>query len=282
MTFSPITSWQLNGETMGKVTDFILGGSKITVDGYCSHEIKRCLFLERKVMTNLDSVLKSRAITLSTKIHLVKTMVFPVAMYRCERSTIEKGEHWRADLFELWCHRRLESLLDCKEIKPVNPKRNQSWIFIGRTDAEVEQYFGCLMWRTDSLEKTLISGKDWRQQMGMTEDEMVGWHHWLNGQEFEQALGAGDGKGSLACFTPWSHRVRHKEQPNCTELRSFMIRYLLAQIRGEMTYILVYNKIDQNKDRDYLWAETWILIFRFILLYYIFPALQIGTQIIYP
>ena len=106
MASSPITSWQIDGETVETVSDFILGGSKITVDGDCSHEIKRCLFLGRKVMTNLDSILKSRDITLPAKVHLVKAMVFPVVMYGCENWTIKKAEHRRIDAFELWCWRR--------------------------------------------------------------------------------------------------------------------------------------------------------------------------------
>ena len=98
---------QIDGETMETVTDFILGGSKITADNYCSHEIKRCLLLGRKVMTNLDSILKSRDITLPTKVHLVQAMVFPVVMYGCESWTIKKAEHERTDAFELWCWRKL-------------------------------------------------------------------------------------------------------------------------------------------------------------------------------
>ena len=107
MASSPITSWQIDGETVETVADFILGGSKITADGDCSHEIKRCLLLGRKVMTNLESMIKSRDLTLSTKIHLVKAMVFPVVMYGCESWTIKKAEHRRTDAFELWCWRRL-------------------------------------------------------------------------------------------------------------------------------------------------------------------------------
>ena len=106
-----ITSWQIDGETMETVRDFILGGSKITADGDCSHEIKRHLLLERKAMTNLDSILKSRDITLLTKFRLVKAMIFPVVMYGCENCTIKKAEHWRIDAFELWSWRRLESPL---------------------------------------------------------------------------------------------------------------------------------------------------------------------------
>ena len=107
MASSPITSWQIDGETVETVADFILGGSKITADGDCSHEIKRCLLLGRKVMTNLDSTLKSRDVTLPTKVCLVKVMVFPVVMYGCESWTIKKAEHRRIDAFELWCWRRL-------------------------------------------------------------------------------------------------------------------------------------------------------------------------------
>ena len=127
MASGPITSWQIGGETMETMTDFIWGSSKITVDGDCSHEIKRRLLLGRKVMTNLDDVLKSRDITLPTKVHLVKAMIFPVVIYGCESWTIKKAEHRKIDSFELWCWRRLiESPLDCKETQPVRPKGNQS------------------------------------------------------------------------------------------------------------------------------------------------------------
>ena len=107
MASGPITSWQIDGETVETVADFILGGSKITADGDCSHGIKRCLLLGRNVMTNVDSILKSRDITLSTKVRLAKAMVFPVVMYGCESWTIKKAEHQRIDAFELWCWRRL-------------------------------------------------------------------------------------------------------------------------------------------------------------------------------
>ena len=129
MASDPITSWQIDGETMETLTDFFQGGSKITADGDCSHEIKRFLLLGRKSMTNLDSILKSRDITLLTKVHLVKAMVFPVVMYECESWTINKTEVLK---------KTLESPLDFQEIKPLNPKGNQSLIFIGRTDAEAE------------------------------------------------------------------------------------------------------------------------------------------------
>ena len=126
MASGPITPWEIDGETVETVADFIFLGSKITADGDCSHEIKRRVLLEKKVMTNLDNILKSRDISLSTKVHLVKAMVFPVVMYGCESWTIKKAERRRIDAFELWCWRRLLSPLDCKEIQPVIPKGNES------------------------------------------------------------------------------------------------------------------------------------------------------------
>ena len=135
MASGPITSWQIDGETVETVSDVILGGSKITADGDCSHEIKRRLLLGRKVLSNLDSIFKSRDITLPTKIHLVKAMVFPVVRYGCESWTVKKAERRRIDAFELWCWRRLESPLDCKEIQPVHSE-DQPWDFFGRNDAK--------------------------------------------------------------------------------------------------------------------------------------------------
>ena len=132
MTSGPITSWELDGET---VSDFIFGGSKITADGDCSHEIKRRLLLGRKVMSNLDSIFKSRDITLPTKFRLVKAKVFPVVMYGCESWTVKEAEHRRIDAFELWCWRRP---LDCKEIQPVHSEGDQPWDFFGRNDAKAE------------------------------------------------------------------------------------------------------------------------------------------------
>ena len=161
MASGPITSWEIDGETVETVSDFILGGSKITADGDCSHEIKRCLLLRRKVMTNLDSILKSRDITLPTKVCLVKAMVFPVVMYGCESWTIKKAEHRKIDAFELWCWRRLlrvrwtarrsnQSIL--KEISPGCPLE-------GLMLKLKLQFFGHLMQRADSFEKTLMLGK---------------------------------------------------------------------------------------------------------------------------
>ena len=161
MASSPITSWQIDGETVETVTDFILGGSQITADGDCSHEIKRRLLLGRKVMTNLDNILKSRDVTLPTKVLLVKAMVFPVVMYGCESWTIKKAEHRRIDAFELWCWRRLlrvpwiarrskQSLL-----KEISPGCSLEGLMLKLK----LQYFGHLMRRADSFEKTLMLGK---------------------------------------------------------------------------------------------------------------------------
>ena len=126
MASGPITSWEVDGETVETVADFSFLGSKITADGDCSHEIKRRLLLGRKVMTNLDSIFRSRDITLPIKVRLVKAMVFPVVMCGCESWTVKKAERRRIDAFELWRWRRLESPLDCKEIQPVHPKGDQS------------------------------------------------------------------------------------------------------------------------------------------------------------
>ena len=157
----PITSWQIDGETIETVRDFIFMGSKITADDDCSHEIKRHLLLGRKAMTNLDSILKSRDITLPTKVHLVKAMVFPVVMYGCESWIIKEAECRRIDAFELWCWRRLLRV-------PWTARRsNQSFLKEISPEYSLEglmlklklQYFGHLMWRADSLEKTLMLGK---------------------------------------------------------------------------------------------------------------------------
>jgi len=161
MASGPITSWQIDGETVETVADFIFLGSQITADGDCSHEIKKCLLLGRKVMTNLDSILKSRDITLSTKVCLVKAMVFPVVVYGCESWTVKKAEHWRIDAFELWCWKILFRV-------PWAARRsNQSILKEISPGCSLEglklklklQYFGYLMRRADSLEKILMLGK---------------------------------------------------------------------------------------------------------------------------
>jgi len=205
MASSPITSWQIDGETIKTVTDFIFLGSKITADGDCSHKIKRCLLLGRKAMTNLDNILKNRDITLLTNNPIVKAMVFPVVMYGCGHVWMWELEHKASQALQNWCfwtvvlEKTLESPLGCKEIQLVHPKGNPSWIFIGRTDPEAETP---ILWPLDSknwlIWKDPDAGKEWRQRMR--------WHHRLDGQEFEQALGVGDGQGSLARCSPWGHK----------------------------------------------------------------------------
>ena len=193
MASSPITSWQIEGEKVEPGTDFLFLGSKITADGDSNHEIRRHLLLGRKGMTNLESVLKSKVITFSTKVHIVKVIVFLVAKYGCESGTIKKAECKWIDVFELWCWRRL--LRVPWEIKPVNPKGNQPWIFIGRTDAEAE---APILWPPE-VNNQLI-GKIW--MLWKTEgrrrrrwQRMVGWHHWFNGHELGQSHGDSGGMG---------------------------------------------------------------------------------------
>ena len=186
--------------------------SKITADGDYSHEIKRHLLLGKKSMTSLDSILKSRDTTLPTKVHLVKAMVF-----QCSCMNVRVGL-WTNLSMKNWCfwtvvlEKTLESPLDCKEIKPVHPKGDQFWVFIGRTDVEVE---APVLWPPDAkswlIWKDPDAGKDWGQEgKGMTEDEMVGWHHRLNGHGFGWTLGIGDGQGGLACFDSSCHKKLDK------------------------------------------------------------------------
>ena len=160
MASGPITSWQTNGETVEIVADFTFLGSKITADGDCSHEIKRRLLLGGKVMTNLDSILKSRDIILPTKVHLVKAMAFPVVMYGYE---LDYKKSWAPKYWCFWTmvlEKTFESPLDCKEIQPVHPKGDQSWCSLEGLMLKLKlQYFGHLMWRADSFEKTLMLGK---------------------------------------------------------------------------------------------------------------------------
>ena len=176
----------------------------------CSHEIKRCFLLGRKVMANLDSILKSRDISLSAKVCLVKAMVFPVVLCGCESWTIKKF-FWVPKNWCFWTvvlEKTLESPLDCKKVQPVHTKGNQFWIFIGSTDAEAETP---ILWPPDAkrwlIWKDPDTGKDWGQEeKGTTEDEMVGWHHRLHGHGFGWTPGVGDGQGGLACCRSWSHK----------------------------------------------------------------------------
>ena len=205
MASSVITSWEIDEETRETVTDFIFLGSKITTDGDYSHEVKRRLLLGRKAITNLDSIKK-------------QTHYFVDKGPSSQSYGFSSSHVWMWELdhkgwvLKNWCFwtvafkKTLESPLDFKEIKLVNPKENQSWIFIGGTDAEAP-----ILWPPDGkswlIRKDLDAGKDWRQEeKGTTEDEMAGWHHQLDGHEFEQTLGVGDGQGSLVCCSPWSSK----------------------------------------------------------------------------
>ena len=178
MASGPITSWQIDGEAMETVTDFIFGGSKITADGDCSHEIKRHLLLGSKVMTNLDSILKNRDVTLPTKARLVKAMVFPVVMYGCESWTVKKAERRRIDAFELWCWRKLLRVpwtarrSNQSTLKEISPEYSLEGL---KLKLKI-QYFGLLMRRADSLEKTLMLGK-------IEDRRRRGWQRmrWLDG-----------------------------------------------------------------------------------------------------
>ena len=185
-----------------------LAGSKITADGDCSHEITRQLILERKAMTNLDIILKSR--DCFTKI-TPSSQSYGFSSSHVWRWELDYKESWTLKNWCFWTvvlEKTLESPLDNKEMQPVHPKGNQSWIFIGRTDAEAETP---VLWPPDVkswlIGKDPDAGKDWRQEeKGTTEDEMVGWHHWLNGHGFRWTPGVGDGQGGLACCSPWGHK----------------------------------------------------------------------------
>ena len=187
MASCPITSWQIDGETMETVRDFIFLGSQITADDDCSHEIKRCLLLGRKAVTNLNSILKSRDIALLTKVPLVRAMVFPVVMYGCESWTIKKTECWRMDAFQPWCWRRLLRV-------PWTARRSNQFILKetspGISLEGMMLKLKLVLWPPHAKSwltgKDSDAGRDWGQgEKGMTEDEMAGWHHRLDGCEFE-------------------------------------------------------------------------------------------------
>ena len=208
IAYGLINSWQIDGKKMEAVSDFIVLCSKMTADVDCRHEIKRRLLLGRKPMTNLGSILKSRDITLLTKVCVVKAIVF----------SSSHGGMWKLDhkggwAPKNWCFQTvvLEKTLErvpWRAKRSVNTKENQPWIFTGRTEAEAE---APILWPPDVkcrlIGKDLGAEKDWRQEKkGVTEDEMVGWHHQLNVQEFEQTLGDSKGQGSLVCCGPWGSK----------------------------------------------------------------------------
>ena len=187
------------------MSDIIFWGSKITANGDCSHEIKRHLVLGRKVKTNLDSIFKSRDIALPTKVRLVKAMVFPVVVYRCESWTVKKAERRRIDAFELWCWRRLLRVpwttrqFNQSILKEISPGCSLELLMLKLK----LQYFGHLMRRVDWLEKTLMLGGIGGRRRRGWQDEIAGWHHQLDGHEFEWTPGVSDGQGGLVCCDSW-------------------------------------------------------------------------------
>ena len=198
-----------------------LFSSRITVVSDGSHEIKRRLLFGRKILTNLDRILKSRDMTLPKKVHIIKAMVFPVVMYECESWTIKKAACWRIDAFELWCWRRLLRVTwtarrsNQSILKEISPKYSLEELMLKLK----LQYFGHLIWKSDSLEKTLMLGKTEGRRRREWQDEMVGWHQRLDGHEFEQVLGVGDGQENLVCCSPWGLKeLDMTEQLNWTEL----------------------------------------------------------------
>ena len=207
MASGPITSWQIVGKTVETVSDFIFLGSKITADGDCSHEIKRRLLLGRKVMTNIDSILKSRDITLSAKVCLVKAMVFSSG------HVLGYKESWVPKNWCCWTvllEKTLESHLDCKEIQPVHPKVDQSWVFIGRTDVEAETP---VLWPP--------------------EDEMVGWHHWLSGHELGKLQELVMGRETwhdlvLGVTKSWTLQRLNWIEPNISSPEKFQFNFLIC------------------------------------------------------
>ena len=239
MASGPITSWQIDGVTMETVTDLFFFGSKISADGDCNHEIKRHLLLGRKAMTNLDSILKSRDITLPTKLHIVKAMDFSLVMYGCESWTVKKAECQRIDAFELWCWRRLLKIpwparrSNQSILKEISPEYSLEGLMLKLK----LQYFGHLIWRTDSLEKSLMLGmiKGRRRRGWQRMRWLDGWHHRLDGHEFEQ-MGVGDGQGSLACCSPWGRKdLDMTEQLNWTVAAKTENKYRSVCIITEMS-----------------------------------------------
>ena len=261
MASGPITSWEIDGETVERVSDFIFWASKITADGDCSHEIKRRLLLGRKVMTNLDSIFKSRDIKFSNKGPSSQGYGFScghVWMWEldCEESWAPTNWCFWTVVFE----KTLESPLDYKEIQPVHSKGDQSWVFIGRTDAKAETP---VLWPPHAkswlIGKDSDAGRDWgKEEKGMTEDEMAGWHHWLDGHEFEWTPGVGDGQGGLACWNSWGHKESDMTELNWTELNVLAEKMLGGFPSGPVVKTLHWTQ--------WVWVRSLVRELRFHML----------------
>ena len=234
MASSPITSWQIDGETVKTVTDFLFLSSKITADGDCSHEIKRCLFLGRKVMTNLDRIVKSRDTTLSTKVHLVKAVVFPVVMYGCENWTIQKAEHWRIDAFELWCWKR------CLRVPWTARRSNQSILKEISPGCSLEGLM--LNWNSSTLATwcgELTHWKRpwcWERLRAGGEGDDRGWDGWMTSPTQWTWVWVNSGswrcQGSLRCCSPWGRKESDMtEQLKWTEVKRYGRSYLLLVLK---------------------------------------------------
>ena len=255
MASDPIISWEIHGETVETVSDFILGGSKITADGDCSHEIKRRLLLGRKVTINLDSIFKSRDITLPTKVHLVKAMVFPVVRYGCESWTVKKAECWRIDAFELWCWRRLLRVpwAARRSNQSILREINPGFSLEGMMLKLKLQYFGHLMQRGDTLEKPLMLGgiggrrrRGWQRILGWLSSSTRWTWVWVNSRSWWWT-----GRPGVLQFMGLQ-RVRHNW---ATELNWTEQGYKLVHFKITYHWINIVSSMGGNSENSKLYSQ---------------------------